>query len=219
MQLKVAYHALPLSYRAMSARQEIQAALPKLQELSPAGYFIGFHIRLAAPLIKFQTYSREWSDRYARNAYALRDPVIAWGFSTTGACRWSVLPVPDPFGILKDAADHGLRYGLTVSCGIMTSRTIACFAHDQREFTDKEIEIISATIGRLHDLLKPPESLTKAQQEALRCVADGYRYAAAAAKLGISESAFKARLISARERLDARTTAEALQRAKDYRLL
>ena len=101
----------------------------------------------------------------------------------------------------------------------MTSRTISSFAHATREFTDAEVETISATIRRLHDLLKPPESLTKAQVEALRCIAAGDRYAAAAAKLGISESAFKARLISARERLDARTTAEALQRAKDYRLL
>ncbi|MRX51039.1 LuxR family transcriptional regulator [Paracoccus sp. S-4012] len=203
----------------MSARHQIQAALPKLQKLSPSGYYIAFHIRFAAPLMQFQTYSPRWSDRYARHAYALRDPVIAWGFSTTGACRWSELPVPDPFGILKDAADHGLTYGLTVSCGVITSRTIANFAHDTREFTDAEITTISDTIRRLHDQLKPPESLTKAQQEALRCIAEGDRYAAAAAKLGISESAFKARLISARERLDARTTAEALQRAKDYRLL
>ena len=203
----------------MSARGDIQAALPQLAKLAPAGYFLGLHIRFAAPLMQFQTYAKAWADRYAMNAYALRDPVIAWGFSATGACRWSVLPVPDPFGILKDAADHGLRYGLTVSHGEITSRTIACFAHDTREFTDPEVETISVTIRRLHDLLKPPESLTKAQKEALRCIAEGDRHAAAAARLGISESAFKARLISARERLDARTTAEALQRAKDYRLL
>ncbi|MEF9604831.1 LuxR family transcriptional regulator, partial [Paracoccus sp. PXZ] len=88
-----------------------------------------------------------------------------------------------------------------------------------REFTDDEIDTISTMIRRLHDITEPPESLTKAQQEALRCIAEGDRHAAAAAKLGITESAFKARLISARERLMARTTAEALQRAKDYRLL
>jgi len=203
----------------MSARNEINATLPKLHKLAPAGYFIAFHIRFAAPLMQFQTYSKEWSDYYAMNAFALRDPVIAWGFSATGACRWSVLPIPDPFGILREASNHGLRYGLTVSCGEMTSRTIASFAHPEREFTDAEIDTIAATIRRLHDILKPPESLTKAQVEALRCIAEGDRYAAAAAKLGISESAFKARLISARERLDARTTAEALQRAKDLRLL
>jgi LuxR family transcriptional regulator len=68
-------------------------------------------------------------------------------------------------------------------------------------------------------LTKPPAQLTVAQVEALRCIADGDRHAAAAAKLGISESALKARLTSARLRLMARTTAEALQRAKEYGLM
>ena len=136
-----------------------------------------------------------------------------------GRLRWSSLPVPDPFGICKDAAAHGLTYGLTVACGPISSRTICSFAHDEREFTDDEIEMILDTVRRLHEITEPPESLTKAQQEALRCIAEGDRHVAAAAKLGITESAFKARLISARERLMAKTTAEALQRAKDYRLL
>ncbi|MFI0394674.1 helix-turn-helix transcriptional regulator [Paracoccus jiaweipingae] len=203
----------------MSTRTEINAELQKLRRLAPAGYFVALHIRFAAPLMQFQTYPQSWADHYSTNGYALRDPTIAWGFSTEGACRWSALPVPDPFGILRDAADHGLTYGLTVSAGEISSRTIASFAHDKREFLDDEIAQISTTIRRLHDMTQPPESLTKAQQEALRCIAEGDRHAAAAAKLGITESAFKARLISARERLMARTTAEALQRAKDYRLL
>ncbi|MFV0299777.1 MAG: autoinducer binding domain-containing protein [Paracoccus sp. (in: a-proteobacteria)] len=203
----------------MSPRADINAALRTLNRLTPVGYFVGLHIRFAAPLMQFQTYPEEWSEFYSSNGYALRDPTIAWGLSTTGACRWSNLPVPDPFSILKDAADHGLIYGLTTSHGPISSRTIASFARDDREFTDDEVQEISATIRRLHAITEPPASLTKAQKEALRCIAEGDRHAAAAAKLGITESAFKARLISVRERLMARTTAEALQRAKEYRLL
>lgn len=203
----------------MSQRADINAELGRLGKLAPVGYFAALHIRFAAPLMQFQTYSEDWSEFYSQNGYALRDPTIAWGFSTTGACRWSSLPVPDPFNILKDAAEHGLIFGLTVSFGPIQSRTIASFAHGEREFTDDEIEEISASVRRLHDMTEPPASLTKAQKEALRCIAEGDRHAAAAAKLGITESAFKARLISVRERLMARTTAEALQRAKDYRLL
>ena len=74
-------------------------------------------------------------------------------------------------------------------------------------------------VHNLHDVTQPPDELTVAQIEALKCIAGGDRHAAAAAKLGISESALKARLNSARQRLMARTTAEAIQRAKDYRLL
>ena len=203
----------------MSSRADINAGLAKLGKLAQSGYFVGLHIRFAAPLMQFQTYSEEWSEFYSQNGYALRDPTIAWGFSATGACRWSALPIPDPFNILREAANHGLTYGLTVSNGPISSRTIASFGRADREFTNDEIEQISVTIKRLHEITEPPASLTKAQKEALRCIAQGDRHAAAAAKLGITESAFKARLISVRERLKARTTAEALQRAKEYRLL
>lgn len=203
----------------MSSRAEINAILARLRKLAPMGYFIGAHIRFAAPVMQFQTYPAAWIENYASNGYALRDPTIAWGFSTTGAIRWSMMPIPDPFGIMADAARYGLVNGIVVSCGPLKSRTIACCAHDMREFTNDEIEAISTLVRRLHDITEPPESVTKAQQEALRCIAEGDRHAAAAAKLGITESAFKARLISARERLMAKTTAEALQRAKDYRLL
>lgn len=203
----------------MAVRAEINAGLKKLGQMAPAGYFVALHIRFAAPLMQFQTYPEAWSNHYSMNGYALRDPIIAWGFSTTGASRWSRMPVPDPFGILKEAGDFGLVYGLAVSCGPISSRTIAGVAQKTREFKDDEIAEIATVVKRLHDITEPPESLTKAQIEALRCVAEGDRHAAAAAKLGISESAFKARLISVRERLMARTTAEALQRAKEYRLL
>ena len=179
----------------MSSRADINAGLRKLGKIDQGGHFVVLHIRFAAPLMQFQTYPEKWSEFYSHNGYALRDPTIAWGFSTTGACRWSALPIPDPFNILKDAADHGLTFGVTVSHGPISSRTIASFARDDREFTDDEIAEISTTVRRLHDLTEPPASLTKAQQEALRCIAEGDRHAAAAAKPGITESALKARLI------------------------
>ncbi|MDO5648089.1 autoinducer binding domain-containing protein [Paracoccus sp. (in: a-proteobacteria)] len=203
----------------MAPRPEINAGLKELEGYAPSGYFLGLHIRFAAPLLQVQTYSEDWSQFYSNNGYALRDPTIAWGFSTLGACRWSALPVPDPFDILQEAAAHGMTFGVTVSCGPISSRTIASFTRSDREYLDNEIEHLVRIVHHMHELVEPPASLTKAQVEALRCVAEGHRHAAAAARLGITESAFKARLISVRDRLNARTTAEALQRAKEYRLL
>lgn len=203
----------------MLSRAEVDTRLRKLSRLASTGYFIGLHIRFAAPLMQFQTYPDAWSDHYLRNGYALRDPTIAWGFSATGACRWSELGVPDPFGIMKEAASHGLRFGLTSSHGPISSRTIASFARADRDFAQEEVATIRELVQQIHELTDPPAALSRAQQEALRCVARGDRHAAAAASLGISESAFKARLITVRERLSARTTAEALQRAKEYRLI
>lgn len=187
--------------------------------MAPSGFFFALHIRFALPLLHHQTYDPRWIDKYTEEAFALRDPIIAWGFSTTGTARWSEIAIPDPFGIIEQAKAYDMIYGFAVACGPIKSRTIASASRADREFTEREIEDFAAIIRNLHDLTEPPTSLSKAQMDALRCIADGDRHAAAAAKLKISESALKARLNSARQRLLARTTAEAIQRARDYRLI
>lgn len=203
----------------MSRRPEINMLFKQLGDKAPAGFTAGLHIRFAAPLIAVNTYDAKWSEHYTINAYGLRDPMISWGLSCEGTIRWSEVELPDPFDIWGQAAEFGLIYGAAFACGPIQSRTIVGIARDDREFSDLEIEKVYGLILALHEISEPPTELTPAQVQALRCIADGDRHAAAAAKLGISESAFKARLISARARLMARTTSEAIQRAKEYRLL
>ncbi len=203
----------------MSLRSGIDTHTKQLGALAPGGFFFALHIRFALPLLSHQTYPQEWTDRYTEEAYALRDPIIAWGFSMTGSARWSEIGIPDPFNILGQAAEFGMVYGLAVSCGPIKSRTIGSAARADREFTEDEIVEFRRLICMLHDITEPPKSLTDAQIEALRLIAEGDRHAAAAAKLNISESALKARLTAARNSLLARTTTEAIQRARDYRLL
>lgn len=200
-------------------RSGIDQFSQRLSRMAPGGFFFALHIRFALPLLHLQTYPQGWTDRYTEEAYALRDPIIAWGFSTVGAARWSEIEIPDPFDILGQAREFGMVFGLAVSCGPMKSRTIASASRADREFTDDEIAAFARLICQLHDMTEPPTSLTDAQIEALRCIANGDRHAAAAARLGISESALKARLTAARTSLLARTTTEAIQRARDYRLL
>lgn len=203
----------------MSVKIGLDLELHRLSLIAPAGYFVGLHIRFTAPLFTFQTYDQRWLDHYTEKGYVLRDPMVAWGFSKTGTIRWSDPELPDPFGLFAEAASFGLKFGCTISHGPINSRTIASFARDDREFEDREVAALQEIVLRMHDITEPPEELTKAQVEALRCIAGGDRHAAAAEKLGISESALKARITSARIRLMARTTAEAIQRAKDYRLI
>ncbi|MEL7182315.1 MAG: autoinducer binding domain-containing protein [Pseudomonadota bacterium] len=193
--------------------------LQRLDDLAPSGYTAGVHIRFASPLYLKSTYPQAWQDLYASNAYSLRDPLVFWGISKSGRIRWSEINLPDPFGVMRQAAEHGLTHGAVVSCGKITSRTIVGVARSDREFTDAEIARVEEATQGLHDVAEPPEELTPAMIEALRLVGDGYRHKAAAAELGISESALKARLSSARVRLGARTTAEALRMAREYRLL
>lgn len=203
----------------MSVRARIDVELKNLADFAVSGYFIGLHIRFTSPLFTFQTYDQRWIDHYTENGYVLRDPMTAWGFSRTGWIRWSDPALLDPFGLFKEAAEFGLNHGVTVACGPIKSRTIASFSRPDREFRDDEIDRIERKVVRLHDLSEPPEALTEAQIEALRMIAGGDRFAQAAEKLGISESALKARITTARNRLMARTTAEAIQRAKDNRLI
>jgi LuxR family transcriptional regulator len=203
----------------MSLRSGIDLQTTRLAKLAPGGFFFALHIRFAMPLLHHQTYPQGWTDRYTEEAFALRDPIIAWGFSRVGTSRWSEIDIPDPFNILGQAREFGMEYGFAVSCGPMKSRTIASAARSDREYLDQEIVEFSGLIEMLHGITEPPKALTNAQAEALRCIAEGDRHAAAAARLKISESALKARLSSARSALLARTTAEAIQRARDYRLL
>ncbi|PVA06452.1 helix-turn-helix transcriptional regulator [Thalassorhabdomicrobium marinisediminis] len=203
----------------MSVRQRIDLQTARMTRLAPEGFFYALHIRFALPLLHYQSYPKGWIETYTSQAYALRDPIIAWGFSQTGTTRWSEITLLDPLDILPQARAYGMNYGLAVSVGPMQSRTIASAARHDREFTGPEITAFAALVNDLHNNTEPPTSLTRAQAEALTSVANGDRYAAAAAKLNISESAFKARLASARATLLARTTAEAVQRAKEYRLI
>lgn len=193
--------------------------LQKLDVLAPAGYTVGLHIRFASPLYLKSTYPEEWQEIYAANAYSLRDPLVFWGISKTGTIRWSAISLPDPFGVMRRAAEHGLTYGAVASCGKITSRTIVGTARSDREFTDAEIAAIAEVARGLHDVAEPPGDLSPEEIEALRAAHDGAIGSDTAARLGISEGTLRARLSSARDCLGARSTAEAVKMAREYRLL
>ncbi|SHI34454.1 autoinducer binding domain-containing protein [Wenxinia saemankumensis] len=199
--------------------RRLQAELARLDPFAEAGYFLALHFRFTSPLMLFQTFDEAWIEHYAEQGYVLRDPMIAWSYAQSGATRWSDGKLVDPYGMVEEARGFGLRYGVTISVGPVKSRTVCSVAHSSRDFEDDEIEAIQAIVTRLHGLTEPKGQMTKAQVEALSLIAEGHRHAAAAHLLGISESALKLRLASARERLMARTTPEAIQRARSLNLL
>lgn len=203
----------------MSERKAIAMLLEQLDQLAPMGFTVGLHIRFATPLVYKSSYPPAWVDHYNSHSYYLRDPLVFWGVGVEGTTRWSSIPLPDPFGVMKKAAGHGLNFGAVSSYGPITSRSIVGIGRSDREFDDDELGKLRELTIQLHIEAKPPSDLTKAQIEALQCLANGDRHAAAAEKLGITESAFKARLQSARVRLEARTTSEAIRKAREYRLL
>jgi LuxR family transcriptional regulator, quorum-sensing system regulator SdiA len=203
----------------MTGTKGLELGLLKLTALAPAGYALGLHIRFASAQIMVQTYDPRWIEIYTSRGYMMCDPLVSWGFGTEGSIRWSALDYPDPHRVMAQAAEFGLNYGIAVSHGPTSSRSIGGFARTDREFTDGEIEAIENLFRTLHHDSTPPEKLSSAQLEALRLISKGFRYSEAAQQIGITESALKARLQTARERLLCRTNAEAIQRAIEYKLL
>ena len=119
-------------------------------EAAPAGYAIALHVRYSTPTFLFQSYDPEWTQIYSHQGLVLKDPTVAWAFLNTGTTRWSALD--DPAGMLSTAAEHGLRYGVTVSLDEDGSKTMGSYAHDSREFTDDEVEGFVAVTKELHAL-------------------------------------------------------------------
>lgn len=132
-----------------STQLEISEILGELNSRAPAGYALGFHIEYTTPKFMFQTYPKNWLDYYSQNGLVMSDPMVAWGFENVGARRWSDLD--DPAGVMKLAADHGMKFGVVITAASGESRSICGFANAEREFTDSEIVALEVAVGTLHD--------------------------------------------------------------------
>ncbi len=190
-----------------------------LNEICPAGFQIGARVRFGQPAMHHSTYPDEWNKQYIESAYFLRDPVVAWAVSAAGSVRWSALEIPDTFGILSAAAEYGLKYGATISIGERHSRTILSISRGDREFTDEEISQAEVAAKEIHSRTGHEKTLTIGQRNALRMIAEGWKYPQAAERLGIAEGALKARLVSVRKALGVETTPEAIMTARSERLI
>lgn len=190
-----------------------------LQKIGPVGYAVMLHLRGLSCRMFDRTYPQEWVEHYNANGYALRDPIVGWCIEHVGILRWSDPGLPDPYDIMGKAAGFGLRYGAAVSLGPRSCRSIVSVARADRELLPEELEELEKLSQHLHQLLPRELELTAKQIEAIECVAAGMRMKQAAAFIGISDSALKFRFRAIREKLSARTNAEAIQRAKDYDLI
>lgn len=194
-----------------------QAELANIASLAPAGYFIGLRIRAGGADKLFNTYPRKWRLRYGRMSYLLRDPTLAWGYTHTGVIHWEELAGLDTGGIFSDALNYGLAYGVTVAVGPVDARTIGSLARNDRRVSEDEAAAFHTSLTRLHRYSVVP--VTAKEQHAIRLIAEGRTYAIAAHELGISITALRARLTSARKRLGADTISDLVQVARSRSLL
>jgi LuxR family transcriptional regulator len=203
----------------MTTFSYIDRRLPEIEAIAAAGYFLALRIRGASPMMSFHTYPQPWIDEYTTKGYVLRDPVTTWAMTVGGSIRWSSPLLPDPFGIFRRAARHGLRYGASVAVGPRGALTVCSFSRSDREFTDVEIAAVRTIVADLHERSAPPERLSAEDVALLGILSDDDSPPSVAERLGIPVSAAERAVRDLCESLLARSAREAVQRARDYRLI
>lgn len=206
----------------VSETSDANMSFRDLEELCTAGYYIALRVGFAFPIEEMNALPRDWVDRYTHERFMMHDPIIRWIYSNTGSVRWSEIELEDPRQVIANGREHGLNYGLAVSCfddNPEGQRSFGTFARPDREFTDTEIERLSALLAYLHRDRAPPTNLTEAELEALRMVKDGLRLKQMAHDIGVSEGAIKQRLKNAKLKLRASTGAQAVTKASDFGLI
>ncbi len=187
--------------------------------MAPAGYYIALRIGFAFPVEEINELPRDWADHYTKLGLMLDDPVMRWVYSHEGVSRWSALQ--DPKGVLQQARTFGLRYGAVATVADQPSglRSYGTFLRHDREYSDRELQLLLDVVQRLHDDKAPPSNLTRAELEVLEMVKDGLRLKQIAHELGVTEGAIKQRLKNARLKLGAATGTQAATLARDFGLI
>lgn len=189
---------------------------------STAGHFIALRIGFAFPIFEQNALPKDWIKLYSARGYVLVDPVMNWLYRNTGTSRWSEIGFSDPHGVLSQAKQFGLNYGVAICCadkGTSGQRSFGSFARSDREFLDAEVVELEEKLRESHEALVPPTNLTKAELEALGMVKNGLLMKEIADLLGVSEGAVKQRLKNAKSKLKAKTSTHAATMATSFGLI
>ena len=163
-----------------------------------------------------------WVEFYTTHGLVVQDPAMRWVYGNTGCIRFSEMAMPDPQQVRGHAAVFGLSHGAAVSVMAATDRgrrSYGLFYRDDRDFHDEEVSELHRIMGQLHKGPEDERSLTAAEIEALKMQSEGLRLKQIAGKLGISESAVKARLNNVKRKLGAKTQSQAASIAAARRIL
>lgn len=193
----------------------------RINKIAPAGYYVGLRVGFYAPEYEINTFPSGLLDKYTVESIALIDPLRHWSLTTLGTLRWSELKDFGEHPVSRIYSEYGCYFGAIIAISgsaDKAKRSVGYFSRSDRELTDLEINDLYKIILSAH-LGNSEFSLTNAQTEALRLFANGLRHKQIAFELKISESAVKARLKSAIDRIGAKTTAQAASIASQKGLI
>ncbi len=194
----------------------------EFEEFATSGFFIAYRVQFLRPEYEFNNLPRAWILKYTQQGLMMHDPVMRWIYANHGALGWSEVEDQDSFGVLADAASHGLNFGMAISMTDVSDpgiRSFGNFCRSDREFSPDETKEMSRRLELLFEDLEAPKDVTEAEIEALRLLKNGMLIKEVAFELGISEGAVKQRLKGAKTKLEARTTAHAVSVASNFGLI
>ena len=182
-----------------------------LAQIAPHGHIVLLGVSAGTPRLRALHLAEPFRDEYLQNSYALRDPVVSWGLSRTGRARWPDGQIDESAAMIAAARQAGFDHGLGLAVGPTQCRSILNLMWTGSMASEPDLRRVETVLREAHGAIACENPvLTRAQREALACLSRGMRLARAAHHLGISESAMKARIGSARRRLGARNATEAV---------
>jgi len=152
----------------MADTTDITDIVSELKAIAPAGLAMAFHVRFTTPTFLLQSYPADWIAHYSQNGLVMHDPTVHWGFENTGFIDWSELLDRDTAGVMAQAAEHGLKHGLTYAANRSDSLTVSSFARSDRPFNETERTKIMQGVDRIHDATLNSASLDPAFLESLK---------------------------------------------------
>jgi LuxR family transcriptional regulator, quorum-sensing system regulator SdiA len=189
--------------------------------ISPSGFYLALRVGFTFPEEELNRLPDPWVEHYTRHGLVVHDPLMKWVYANQGIARWSDIDAPDPQSVRVAALAHGLAYGAVASATTLAERgkrSYGLFFRADRDFHDNELADLRTLLETLHGGSKLERKLTANEIEALEMIASGLRLQQIAGRLGISESAVKARLNNAKAKLGARTASQAASLAASRRL-
>ncbi len=190
--------------------------------IAPAGFYVALRVGFSFPEEEMNALPETWVEFYTTHGLVVHDPAMKWVYGNVGAARFSDLGLADPQQVRAHAAVFGLGHGLAISHmsrGDKGRRSYGLFFRDDRDFESVEVGVLQRLLEDLHLGRDDAPTLTAAEIEALKMQSEGLRLKQIAARLGISESAVKARLNNVKRKLGAKTQSQAASIAASRRIL
>jgi len=219
---------------SVSTVDELRSAIFHIRDCFRLSHLVFHVVRLGVgnadhPLI-LSTYSRAWVDYYVENNFFMLDPVLDVSRVGLLPVDWSCLERANAATehFFRQADSYGVgRFGITIPVrGPRGERSLLTATSNLNEHgwadlrTDCE-EDLQLLAPHIHEQAltvsglraKAARALSPRQLECINLVAQGKMPKQIAATLGISESAVRLYLRSARQKLGGATTTQAVSRA------